>query len=113
MKELKSKLYTLTALSGGEKLQGGVLMNETLTEKIQKIEEIEKEIKTLLERQLQIYDEVEQIEEVNLKVMLRYRYILGWTWESTAEKIGYTVMGLYKLQKRYRKKYKKVYASLL
>lgn len=106
-------MYTLAGITKSEKVQGGQIMKEGITEKIQKIEDVEKEIKKLLEKQLQIYDEVEQVKETNLRILLRYRYILGWTWESTAEKMGYTVMGLYKLQKRYRKKYRKVYDSLL
>lgn len=67
---------------------------------------LEEEVKELYNRQLILYNKIESIDNLLDKAILRYRYILGYTYEAIAEKTGYSEKQVYRILKKLDKKYK-------
>lgn len=89
--ELKSTLDGLKGINYKiEKMQGGVMSSEHLTEKIAKITELEKSITYLHNLLYQINEKIDSLENPNERLILRMRYILNFKWDSICDKMGYS-----------------------
>ena len=89
--ELKSTMDGLKGINYKiEKVQGGTMEAEHLTEKIAKIEELEKKITYLHNLLYQINEKIDSLENPNERLILRMRYILNFKWDSICDKMGYS-----------------------
>lgn len=52
--------------------------------------------------------EIDKIEDVVERALLRYRYFLGLTWEEIAEKLGYSIAQVYRLHIKACKNFNKI-----
>lgn len=91
VEELKNTLDGLKTINyTNEKLQGGNIANEHITEKIDKIIELEKNISKLHDLIYSINEKIDNLENPNERLILRMRYILNFKWDSICEKMGYS-----------------------
>ena len=88
--ELKSTLDGLKGINYKIENQGGTMEAEHLTEKIAKIEELEKNITHLHNLLYQINESIDSLESPNERLVLRMRYILNFKWDSICEKMNYS-----------------------
>lgn len=89
--ELKSTLDGLKGINYKiEKVQGGAMSSEHLTEKIAKITKLEKNITYLHNLLYQINEKIDSLENPNERLILRMRYILNFKWDSICDKMGYS-----------------------
>lgn len=110
IKELRSSLDGLQAVSFSEKIQGGKLKDDSnLVNKIFKITELEDKIKRKVELQFEIIDSIEKLNDVNEKAVLRLKYICSLTWEQIAEKMGYSIRNVHLIHKKALKNFKKMH----
>lgn len=105
LKELGENLDGLQAIKLTEKVQGGLIKDDTqFIEKVDKIirieQEIYKKIAELKAFQAKLYQEIELLEDLTEQVLMRSRYILNLTWEEIAERIGYSVMQTHRIHKK-------------
>lgn len=64
---------------------------ELAAEKIMEVEEaIEGQLSVLVQSRAEIEGVIGSVEECSLQRILRYRYIVGWTWEQIADELSYT-----------------------
>lgn len=104
LKELGENLDGLQALQNSEKLQGGPIKDDRIIiEKIDKIIKIEEEIKikllSLKSFQAKLYQEIELIQDLNQRILLKNRYIFNLTWEQIAERLGYSMTQTHRIHK--------------
>lgn len=104
LKELGENLDGLQALQNSEKLQGGLIKDDSrIIEKIDKIIKIEEEIKikllSLKTFQAKLYQEIELIQDLNQRILLKNRYIFNLTWEQIAERLGYSMTQTHRIHK--------------
>lgn len=104
LKELGENLDGLQALQNSEKLQGGPIKDDSrIIEKIDKIIKIEEEIKikllSLKSFQAKLYQEIELIQDLNQRILLKNRYIFNLTWEQIAERLGYSMTQTHRIHK--------------
>ena len=52
--------------------------------------EVEKDLASLYDIQVELNEKVNKVEDFNERMVLRYRYILNYTWEQISEKMGYS-----------------------
>jgi predicted transcriptional regulator len=48
---------------------------------------------------LEVYDQIETLENEQEKRLLKYRYIRGYRWEVIAEKMGYSIRQIFNIHK--------------
>lgn len=104
LKELGENLDGLQALHNSEKLQGGPVKDDSrIIEKIDKIIKIEEKIKikllSLKSFQAKLYQEIELVQDLNQRILLKNRYIFNLTWEQIAERLGYSMTQTHRIHK--------------
>lgn len=113
LEELNENLDGLKALQNSEKVQGGPLKDDSrIIEKIDKIIEVEEEIKkkllALKSFQAKLYQEIELVQDMNQRVLLKNRYIFNLTWEQIAERLGYSITQTHRIHKKALENFKMV-----
>ena len=113
LEELNENLDGLKALQNSEKVQGGPLKDDSrIIEKIDKIIEVEEEIKkkllALKAFQAKLYQEIELVQDMNQRVLLKNRYIFNLTWEQIAERLGYSITQTHRIHKKALENFKMV-----
>lgn len=98
---LRETLDGIKAVRMTERMQGGFLpSDDAMVNRINRIIEEENYIATLYDFTEELAREIDKVDDVVERALLRYRYINGWTWEEIAEKLGYSVMNTHRLHKR-------------
>lgn len=109
LEELKTNLDGLQAIRVSEKVQGGPLpSDENMVNRINKIIEEEKKIEILYDFMADLSSEIDKVEDVLERAILRYRYITCLTWEQIAEKMGYCLSQVYRIHNRAFKNFNKI-----
>lgn len=113
LEELNENLDGLKALQNSEKVQGGPLKDDSrIIEEIDKIIEVEEEIKkkllALKSFQAKLYQEIELVQDMNQRVLLKNRYIFNLTWEQIAERLGYSITQTHRIHKKALENFKMV-----
>lgn len=104
--DLKSNLGNVKGIDySKDKLDGGPLQDDSnMVNKIDKILQVEELIKNKVEElkkfQANLYLEILKLDNTNEKILLQARYILNETWEEIAERLGYSVMHIYRIHKK-------------
>ena len=101
LEELKSNLDGLQAIKLSEKVQGGLIKDDSgIVNKMNKIIEMEKDLNELCNFQIKLSGAIDKLENTNERAVLRLRYILNQTWEEIAEKMGYSLMNIHRVHKK-------------
>ena len=91
LEELKANLDGIKAIQLTEKFQGGDTSSDNaMFNRINKLMEVEKDLASLYDIQVELNEKVNKVENFNERMVLRYRYILNYTWEQISEKMGYS-----------------------
>lgn len=91
LEELKANLAGIKAIQLTEKVQGGDIPSDNaMFNRINKLMEVEKDLASLYDIQVELNEKVNKVENFNERMVLRYRYILNYTWEQISEKMGYS-----------------------
>lgn len=99
---LRTLATSLSAPLGGDRVQSSGVSDRVgrIVADIADAEaEMEKEIQRLAELRLEAIRMVEQLPEPDQSVM-RLRYIVGKTWETIAEEVGYSERNCYLIQQK-------------
>lgn len=109
LEDMRATLDGLQAVRLSEKLQGGPLpSDESMVNRINKVVEEEKRLETLYDFMADLLKEIDKVDDVVERALLRYRYILGLTWESIAEKLGYSISQVYRIHNRACRNFNKI-----
>lgn len=112
LEEMRSTLDGLQAVKLTEKLQGGQLpSDESIANRIAKVVEEEEKLAVLYDFVASLSTEIDKIEDVVERALLRYRYIKGYTWEQISEELGYSIAQVYRIHKRAFKNFNKINES--
>jgi DNA-directed RNA polymerase specialized sigma subunit len=107
--ELKANLDGIKAIQLSEKVQGGDIPSDNaMFNRINKVIEEEKKLENLYDFMSDLSKEIDKIEDVVERALLRYRYFLGLTWEEIAEKLGYSIAQVYRLHIKACKNFNKI-----
>lgn len=99
LEELKANLDGIKAIQLTEKVQGGDIPSDnTMFNRINKLMEVEKDLASLYDIQVELNEKVNKVENFNERMVLRYRYILNYTWEQISEKMGYSTRQVIRIQ---------------
>ena len=99
--DMRATLDGLKAIRISEKVQGGPLpSDENMVNRITKVIEEEKKLENLYDFMSDLSKEIDKIEDVVERALLRYRYFLGLTWEEIADKMGYSLRQVHRIHKR-------------
>lgn len=99
--DMRATLDGLKAIRISEKVQGGPLpSDENMVNRIDKVIEEEKKLENLYDFMSDLSKEIDKIEDVVERALLRYRYFLGLTWEEIADKMGYSLRQVHRIHKR-------------
>lgn len=91
LEELKANLDGIKAIQLSEKVQGGNIPSDNaMFNRINKLMEVEKDLASLYDIQVELNENINKVEDFNERMVLRYRYILNYTWEQISEKMGYS-----------------------
>lgn len=91
LEELKANLDGIKAIQASEKVQGGDIPSDNaMFNRINKLMEVEKDLASLYDIQVELNEKINKVEDFNERMVLRYRYILNYTWEQISEKMGYS-----------------------
>lgn len=92
LEELKANLDGIKAIQFSEKVQGGDIPNDdnAMFNRINKLMEVEKDLASLYDTQVELNEKINKVEDFNERMVLRYRYILNYTWEQISVKMGYS-----------------------
>lgn len=96
LRELSSRVYSpraphLTGLPGAASTERGSAQERAATELFELREHYEKKIRELNEKQLRIETAIETLEDPVMRMLLRYRYIDGRSWNQIAILMNYSV----------------------
>lgn len=109
LEDLRATLDGLQAVRLSEKVQGGQLpSDENMVNRINKVIEEEKKIEILYDFMSDLSSEIDKVEDVIERALLRYRYIKGYTWEQISEELGYSIAQVYRIHKRAFKSFNKI-----
>lgn len=98
--DMRATLDGLKAIRISEKVQGGPLpSDENMINRIDKVIEEEKKLENLYDFMSDLSKEIDKIEDVVERALLRYRYFLGLTWEEIADKMGYSLRQVHRIHK--------------
>ena len=98
--DMRATLDGLKAIRISEKVQGGPLpSDENMVNRINKVIEEEKKLENLYDFMSYLSKEIDKIEDVVERALLRYRYFLGLTWEEIADKMGYSLRQVHRIHK--------------
>ena len=98
--DMRATLDGLKSIRISEKLQGGPLpSDENMVNRINKVIEEEKKLENLYDFMSDLSKEIDKIEDVVERALLRYRYFLGLTWEEIADKMGYSLRQVHRIHK--------------
>lgn len=112
LEDMRATLDGLRAVRLSEKLQGGPLpSDENMVNRINKIIEEEKKIEILYDFMADLSSEIDKVEDVLERAILRYRYITCLTWEQIADKMGYCLSQVYRIHNRAFKNFNKINES--
>ena len=107
--DMRATLDGLKAIRISEKVQGGPLpSDENMVNRITKVIEEEKKLENLYDFMSDLSKEIDKIEDVVERALLRYRYFLGLTREEIAEKLGYSIAQVYRLHIKTCKNFNKI-----
>lgn len=113
LEELKTNLDGLQAVRLSERFQGGPLpSDESMVNRINKVLEEEKSLEKLYNFMADLLKEIDKVDDVVERALLRYRYILGLTWENIAEKLGYSISQVYRIHNRACRNFNKINESI-
>lgn len=91
LEELKANLDGIKAIHFSEKVQGGDISSDNaMFNRINKLMEVEKDLASLYDTQVELNEKINKVEDFNERMVLRYRYILNYTWEQISVKMGYS-----------------------
>lgn len=92
LEELKANLDGIKAIQFSEKVQGGDIPNDdnAMFNRINKLMEVGKDLASLYDTQIELNEKINKVEDFNERMVLRYRYILNYTWEQISVKMGYS-----------------------
>lgn len=100
LEDMRATLDGLKAIRISEKVQGGPLpSDENMVNRINKVIEEEKKLEDLYDFMSDLSKEIDKIEDVVERALLRYRYFLGLTWEEIADKMGYSLRQVHRIHK--------------
>ena len=90
MQDEKEWIYGKVSSPNGRQTTGGFSSSpsDPTAMKVRRVEKLDNMIREKQELQLRCEQYVDDLPDGKLKLALRYRYILGWTWESTAQRIN-------------------------
>jgi len=96
IRELNSRMYSprtphLTGLPGAASTERGSAQERAATELFALRDHYEQKIRELLQRQLKIEKAIDAIEDPVMRMLLRYRYIDGRSWNQIAILMNYSV----------------------
>lgn len=101
LEELKTNLDGIKAIQFSEKVQGGDIPSDNaMFNRINKLMEVEKDLASLYDIQVELNEKINKVEDFNERMVLRYRYILNYTWEQISEKMGYSIVNTHRIHKR-------------
>jgi len=84
-----------------ERVQGGQLPGDRISNIIAKIVDLEKqindEIDHFVDLKKEIHDAIDAVKNPKERLVLRYRYIEFLTWEQTAERMNYSIMQVHRI----------------
>ena len=84
-----------------ERVQGGKLPGDRISNIIAKIVDLEKqindEIDHFVDLKKEIHDAIDAVKNPKERLVLRYRYIEFLTWEQTAERMNYSIMQAHRI----------------
>jgi len=108
IKELEQLRLILTSVPSidfsKEKVQGGKLPGDKISNIIAKIVDLEKQIKdeinSFIDLKKEIHDVIEAVKNPNERLILRCRYIEFLTWEQVAERTNYSIRQVYRIHAR-------------
>ncbi len=104
---LKNSLYNLESINFSDRTQGGnINYDNGITEKIYKIEKLEKELNKMIYLKFKYIEKINLVTDPVFKAILRYRYILNFSWDEIANKIGYSQAQTFRLHKKALKELK-------
>lgn len=90
-----------TTLSFSPKGAGGANRTEYCIERIWQLEkEVTEDIDRLVDMKSGIRGAIERVENDKYRLLLEYRYLCGYTWETISEKMGIEVRWVYELHGR-------------
>lgn len=69
-----------------------------------KVDEIENEVKELYKKQVELYNSIDKIDNPRHRILLRYRLVMGYTWETISEKMECDLSTVYRIRKEILKK---------
>lgn len=99
--DLRSRADSLGGSSFGEKVQSSQKNDAGFVNSVLKIIELEGYITTQIDKLIDLKKEIsasiENVSNVEEKVLLRYRYINCLTWEAIAEQMGYSLRQIYRI----------------
>lgn len=105
IKELEQLRLILTSVPSidfsKEKVQGGKLPGDKISNIIAKIVDLEKQIKDEIDRfvdlKKEIHDAIEAVKNPKERLVLRCRYIEFLTWREIAERTNYSIKQVYRI----------------
>ena len=101
IEELRASLDGLKGIKVTEKVQGkSISGDDKFVNKLNKILEMEKEIDRLKDFKFELSEAIDRVENVLERTLLRYRYILGFTWEEISEKMGYSLRQVIRIHRK-------------
>lgn len=113
LEDMRTTLDGLQAVRLSERLQGGPLpSDESMVNRINKVLEEEKSLEKLYDFMADLLKEIDKVDDVVERALLRYRYILGLTWENIAEKLGYSTSQVYRIHNRACRNFNKINESI-
>lgn len=107
--DMRATLDGLKSIRISEKLQGGPLpSDESMVNRINEIIEEEKGLESLYDFMADLSKEIDKVEDVVERALLRYRYILGLTWENISDKLGYSIAQVYRIHNKACKNFNEI-----
>jgi DNA-directed RNA polymerase specialized sigma subunit len=98
----RSRLGQITSIATAVPKGGGSIYKsgDIIAKIVDLEEEINRDIDRLVELKKEIEDTIEQIEDEQLRLLLRYRYIDGKVWEQIAVDMGYGWRHIHRLHSK-------------
>ncbi len=112
LEALKCLATKVTSNITKEKVTNGNKSNRLLENTVIKIVDLENEINEniahLVGLKKEIVDIINQVDDLNCRLILEKRYIAGESWEEISEELNYSVRGVYKVHGKALKKVERI-----
>lgn len=103
LRELKQLALSVSSPSLSGMPSGGQKQQAPFVNPVQKIVDLEAHINSEIDRFVDLKTEIrsylEQIQDNTQRCVLQYRYILFYSWNDIADKMGYTVQWIHQIHK--------------